>query len=58
MIWAGLYGRSEMLKLLISAGGNVNHVDRLKNSALIFAARDGHTEAVRVLIVAGAELNH
>jgi len=54
---AALQGRTEVIKLLIGKGVDVNATDRVDLTALIYAAWQGQTDAVRVLIEAGANVN-
>ena len=46
------------MKVLISAGANVNHTSKDGNSALIFAIQKGHVQIVQVLIEAQADVNY
>lgn len=50
-------GDAFKLAVLISAGADVNALDRFGQSALMLAAQRGHLEAVRVLMRAGADLD-
>jgi uncharacterized protein len=50
-------GDASRLAVFISAGADVDALDRFGQSALMLAARRGHLEAVRVLIRAGADLD-
>jgi ankyrin repeat protein len=50
-------GDASRLAALISAGADVNALDRYGQSPLMLAAQRGHLEAVRVLIHAGADLD-
>jgi len=51
------YGHSEIVRLLIENGANVNHENIKLETALYFAATNGHLEIVKMLVNAGANLN-
>jgi len=46
-----------MVKLLLSFGANLTHVDHRGSSALHYAAYNGHTATVEVLVEAGISPN-
>ena len=46
------------MPVLIEAGADVNHVDSMGHTALMWAVRFAHSEFVPVLIEAGADVNH
>src|SRR5262245_3410295 len=55
LIDAAQRGSTELVKLLLQAGANVNIGS--KRSPLIKAAEEGHAETVAVLLAAGANVN-
>jgi len=57
MQWAINYGEIDSLRLLISAGANVNAQDEKGYTALIFATLYNNPEAIKILIKAGANPN-
>ncbi len=59
LMWAcsATGGDVEIVKILLSEGGDVSAVDKEGETALHFAARFGHTEAVRCLLESGADVN-
>ncbi len=57
VIEAAKVGNAGNLTLLASIGYNVNKVDALGNSALMYAAVDGSTTAVQSLLTAKANIN-
>ena len=48
---------TEIIKLLIAAGADVNAKCRTGSTALVYAARYGNKEIVKLLITAGADVN-
>ncbi|MFC1478069.1 ankyrin repeat domain-containing protein [Candidatus Margulisiibacteriota bacterium] len=50
-------GRTEVVKLLIEAGADLNLKNVEDRTALMIAAEKGHTEIIKLLIEAGADLN-
>lgn len=48
-------GETEMIKMLVNAGADVNARDREGESALIWAAQFGHTDIMEILLKAGAD---
>lgn len=54
---AAQQGDADALSRQISAGADVNALDRYGQSGLMLAALGGHLEAVEVLIRANADLN-
>ncbi len=53
-----LYGHTEVVKVLINEGANINAVTVEKGfNALHIASQSGHTEVVKVLIDEGADIN-
>jgi ankyrin repeat protein len=58
LMWAAAEGHTEVVELLIQAGGDIHAT--LPDSgftALFFAAREGRTDVVRTLLKAGADVN-
>ena len=51
-------GHTEVVKLLIDNGADLNHKSNHGDTALMYAARDGHTDVVKFLIDNGVDLNH
>ena len=58
LIRAAHNGNAGDIKVLISEGADVNHVDTNGTSALIQAVANGHTECADLLVYAGANVNH
>jgi ankyrin repeat protein len=48
-------GYTEIVKLLIEKGADVNATDILGDTALMYAAEEGRTETVNLLKAAGAK---
>ena len=48
------FGRTEILRYLLSIGGDSNARDRYNHTPLHFAANNGHLGAVKVLLKFGA----
>ncbi len=55
--WASSYGFTEMAKLLVSHGADVNLKNMEGNSPLHWAAGQGNTEIVKILVSKGANIN-
>ena len=56
--WATLFNRTDVIKLLLHEGADVNRqTDGCKETPLHKAARDNKTEAVRLLLDNGADIN-
>jgi ankyrin repeat protein len=51
------FDTAEIVKLLISAGANVNARDRDERTPVFYACQNQHPEAIRLLAGAGADLN-
>ena len=51
-------GYTEMISLLLEFGGDINSVNSVGYSALIFACMEGRLECVRILVENGAKVNH
>jgi ankyrin repeat protein len=49
-------GRTDIVRLIISAGPPINAVDKLFRTPLHYAARPGHADVVQLLLSAGANL--
>lgn len=56
LMMAALRGRTEVVRLLLDAGANVNHCSD-ESTALGFAASNGHLDTVRLLVSRGANVN-
>lgn len=54
---AASYGHTEIVKLLIQSGADVNARPSGRSTALMMAAWAGYTNTVRVLLNAGADVN-
>ena len=52
---ASEYGHTEIVKLLIEGGADINAQDEDSYTALRYAVREGHTEIVKLLYEAGAK---
>lgn len=50
-------GRTDVVRLLIDRGANLNTMNKKGDSALEFAALKGHTDIVKILIDAGADVD-
>lgn len=57
LIYAAIFGRTEIVQVLLAAGANVNASDYDYMSALQWACRQGHQDCVRVLLEAKAKSN-
>jgi ankyrin repeat protein len=55
--FAAYHGRTEILQLLLGAGGDVNSRDGDMQTPLMQASSRGHIRAVKLLVKAGASLN-
>src|SRR5262245_47309171 len=54
--WAARHGDTELVRMLIAAGGNVRATTRLGNyTPLLMASELGHAGAIDALIAAGAD---
>jgi hypothetical protein len=51
------FDTEKILKLLISAGANVDSLDRQEETPLFYACQNQHPEAVRLLSAAGVDMN-
>ncbi len=51
-------GYSDIVKLLIDHGANVNAKSSVGNTALTYACCGGYEEVVRILLEAGADVEH
>jgi uncharacterized protein len=49
---------TEIARMLIDAHADINHQDKYRLTALIYASENGRTEIVRMLIDAGADVNY
>eukprot|EP01102_Stenamoeba_stenopodia_P008669 TRINITY_DN251_c0_g1_i3.p1 TRINITY_DN251_c0_g1~~TRINITY_DN251_c0_g1_i3.p1 ORF type:complete len:982 (-),score=265.89 TRINITY_DN251_c0_g1_i3:536-3481(-) len=54
---AALGGNHHAIKLLISRGATIDHLDRNQATALLKAAYGGHTKCIKALLHAGAGIN-
>ena len=57
LAWAAKKGRTDIVKLLIEAGANVNVTNKNGSTPLHIAADHGHTEIVKLLIEKEANVN-
>ena len=57
LIYAAWNGSTEVVKLLIDNGADLNHKNNFGGTALIYAAYKGDTELVKLLIDSGADQN-
>ncbi len=55
--WAARMGHTEVTKILLKAGAELNAKDEDGDTPLHGAALDGHTEVARILVKAGAKVN-
>jgi len=55
LMGASEYGYTEIVKLLIEEGADVNAQDYMGYTAFNFASKEGHTEIIKLLRDAGAE---
>lgn len=55
---AALYGRLEVVKLLLSAHPNLLSCNTKKHTPLHLASRNGHLSVVEVLLDAGMDINY
>lgn len=57
IIWAASRNYTEVVKMLIKAGADMNIKNKYNNSALIGSVFNDHFESTKVLINAGADIN-
>lgn len=57
IIVAAQGGCTEIVKMLLQAGANIEHRNDQGENALISAAQEGHKEIVKMLLDAGANIN-
>lgn len=50
-------GNTEILRMLVNAGVNVNYTDEYGYTAYLYAHENGHEEIMKILIEAGADVN-
>ncbi len=50
-------GETQMVRLMLAAGANVNYADSVGNTAIAQAAYNGHLTTVKTLLKAGANVN-
>jgi ankyrin repeat protein len=58
LMHAALLGHTDIVKLLLNRGADVNLVGRYGNTPLTLAARDGHAEILQLLLDRGANVHH
>src|SRR3990167_4753558 len=58
LIVAAVSGHTDIVRLLLDRGANINHDNNLGATALIVAAENGHTDTVILLLDKGADINH
>lgn len=58
LIDAARKGNLDLLKKLIAAGANVNHIGKQRVTALFMAAQENHTDVIQELIKANADVNY
>ncbi|MBI5571301.1 MAG: ankyrin repeat domain-containing protein [Desulfomonile tiedjei] len=57
LMWAGIYGNVETLRILLERGANVHAVDKHGKTALAHALARDQTEVAEILLNAGAQPN-
>ena len=57
LIYAALLGSADIVDLLINHKVEINHRDKLGNSALFYATKQGEVDIIELLIDAGADKN-
>lgn len=57
LMWASANGHTNTVILLLSAGADVNIINRAGKTALILASKNGHTDIVKVLLFAGTNVD-
>jgi len=53
--WAADYGQVEVMRYLVSKGGNINAKDNFGITPLLAAVYEGHEDAVKFLLSQGAD---
>jgi ankyrin repeat protein len=56
--YAAFENRSAIISLLLAAGAEINALAPNRQTALMFATKNGHQDTVRVLVGSGADLAH
>jgi ankyrin len=54
---AAEYGQSQIVRLVLEKGANVDPVDNLGRTPLLWAAENGHSDIVQLLVSHGADVN-
>ena len=57
LILAAENGHTDIVKLLVGAGADVNKADKIGLTALMYAVQDGHADIMKVLFKARADVN-
>ena len=58
LMWAATNGHTDIVKLLLDRGADIDAVYRDGNNALTLAATNGHANTVKLLLDRGADIDH